>query len=605
MDFLNRLKQRVHVLDGAMGTLLYSMGAAKGHCYDELCLSNPELISNIHDNYILAGSDIIKTNTYGANRAILGTYYDLGGRVGEINSRGAELARESVERSDREVFVAGSIGPVTRPLEGDMVFTDEELGEIFNEQAKALLEGGVDIFILETFGDSHEASIAFDSIKVHGRPVIVMHSFTQEGRTIFGIPPKDVAYDMMKIGAQISGVNCSIGPQNALDALKGMSAIYPHFLAVAPNAGRPKFIDGSFIYPATPEYFGIFARKALSNGANIIGGCCGTTFEHIEAIAQAVGGKEPRPHSVSVLNKRRVRRKPHIFENTRFLSKLKSDEEVITVEIDPPKGADIIQILEDVKYLEALGVDGLNIADMPLARLRMSALSLAGLIKTRTELDIILHLTARDRNIIGLQADLLGAHAFGIRDILALRGDPPSVGDYPFATGVFDVEARGIVSMVSHLNRGEDRLGNDLQSPTNISIGVAFNPGLPRLKRELDRLDDKISKGAHFVQTQPIFDAKTFLELDMPDIPVIASILPLRSLRNAVFLKNEVPGIYIPDKYIARMEKADNPYIEGARIAAEIMDNISDKVAGFCIIPPFGKHKVVEKISCFRSKTNT
>ncbi|MFP4459602.1 MAG: bifunctional homocysteine S-methyltransferase/methylenetetrahydrofolate reductase [Candidatus Zixiibacteriota bacterium] len=609
-EFFEALKEKIMVLDGAMGTLLYSMGAPKGHCYDELNLSDPELIKSVHGGYILAGADIITTNTFGANRNILDSYYDLGAKTWDINFRGARIAREAVKKAAgaKRVFIGGSIGPVTRPMEEQPHLDEDEARALFIEQAEALVDGGVDIFILETFADTRELMIAYEAIRSidNAIPIIPMMTFTSDIRTIFGIAPMDAAETLKRFNTDIAGVNCSIGPQVAGEALKEMARAYPNYLAIAPNAGRASFVDGSFIYPATPEYFYNFAKRSISMGASIIGGCCGTTFEHIEAISNATEGVLPKPRKLpkeKYISPSKIIKLGEYRKNILHKS-LEKTKLTFTAEIDPPRNANPNSAIEAAKYLKKIGFDTVSVADLPLARLRMSAMPLSRILIDDVGLDVILHFTARDRNIIALQSDLLGAHAMGIKNILALRGDPPAVGDYPFATGVYDVNSRGLVAILSKMNRGLDRLGNQFKNSTNFTVGVAANHELRSIKREIERLEQKIEAGAHFIQTQPVFDSENFKHFTyelkkrglLKDVHIVASILPLYSYRNAEFLHNEVPGISIPMSYQLRMKSADNPRNEGAKIASEILNEIRDDIAGVCFMPPFGKYKVIEKI---------
>lgn len=602
MDFWERIKSGVIVADGAMGTMLYNRGVPKGHCYDELNLSNPELIKGIHAEYISAGAEIIETNTFGANEYILGKYYDLAKKVREINIKGAQIAKEVA--GPRKIYVAGAIGPITRPLETGEKLSDSEIEELFKTQILALVEGGVDLIIFETFSSLDELikgfkvakSLVASGNKVH-LPIICQLSFSSEGRTILGTDPVEAATKLGELGVKIMGANCGIGPASVYEAITRMGHVCDAILSVQPNAGQPSFSgERKFMYPATPEYFAEFAKKYVDAGVSIIGGCCGTTPAHITAIRTAVEHKRPRTRKV-VSPVGAVRELPLQAKRSKFLSplqqKLDAGEFILSMEIDPPKGTSFEDELNAAQSFKQLGGDCVNIADNPMARLRMGALPLAYIIKQKADIEVILHFTCRDRNLLAIQADLIGAHAIGIQNILALTGDPPSVGDYPFATAVFEIRSEELIEIMNSFNQGRDWLGNQITERTAFFVGVGAKLD------EIERTKKKISKGAKFIQTQPIFDIEELRNFvrsihECAGIPIIASILVLANPRHAQFIRNEVPGIFIPDSVIKRMEKGTQD--EGVIIAHELLQQVKEICQGACLMLPFGKYDLLTQI---------
>ena len=602
---LDILKERVVVADGAMGTYLYSLDVPKGHCYDELSVSHPEIVQRVHREYLSAGAEIITTNTFGANPYILEKYYDLGAKTVDINASAVRIAKKAVKSSSKNSFIAGDIGPITRPFESAEVLSKEELEEIFSEQIETLVEGGVDILLFETYSNLNELLVGVNVARKLAPQIPIWASFTfVDGKTLSGCAPEEIATSLNESGVHIVGANCGRGPREILDAAKHLAKAFTGYISAMPNAGQPTFVDGEFVYPATPEYFASFARRCVSSGLSIVGGCCGTTPEHIKAISDSISGMRPRARKfvpkVELETSAAVRKIPR--PKTSLEKKLASGF-VLTMELDPPRGSEIGELVKVARFFKELGGDGVNIADLPMARLKMSALGLAAAIRIRTGLDIILHFTARDRNLIGMQSDLLSAYALGIDNILALRGDPPAVGDYPFATGVFDISTYGLVKLISLFNEGRDFLKNPLEAPTSFFIGVAFNQNAPSFEQELERLNRKIEAGAHFVQTQPIFQPKKLeklaAHLNGKNIPIIASILPLVSSRHAEFLHNEIPGITIPEKIRERMTKAGrgkNARDEGIAIAKEMLAAAREIANGVCIMPQLKKFDMIEKI---------
>jgi homocysteine S-methyltransferase len=608
--FLERLKEGAMLCDGAMGTLLYSRGTGFEHPFDELNLSKPEMVQKVHQDYIKVGAEIIETNTFGGNRVRLGAH-GLAGKVKEINIKGVKIAREAREIEGEPVFVAGSIGPLGRPLAPIGKITLTQAFEAFQEQAEALLEGGVDLFIIETFSDLIEIKEAIKGVRrVSKLPIIAQMTFSEEGLTLMGHTPSGIGKELEKMEVDVIGVNCSVGPQRVLDVIYQMRKVTSLKLSAQPNAGFPRFVDGRFIYLSSPEYFAEYTRRFLSAGVAVLGGCCGTTPQHIQAMAKVL--KEEKSglnEEVEVIEvEKKLEEKvtvEELIEPSTFASKLK-EKFVVSVELDPPRGVNPKKILRHAQMIKDGGVDAVNIADSPMARVRMSCLSLAALVKEKVGLEVILHLTCRDRNLMGLQSDLLGAHALGIRNILAITGDPPRLGDYPHATAVYDVDSIGLVKIIKRLNQGTDWAGNSIGSPTSFSIGVGVNPTAVDFEKEMERLEQKVEAGADFIFTQPLYDSETlkgFLKrTEGLNIPILVGLLPLHSFRQAEFLHHEVPGISIPQKIRNRMKEAGEKGIEeGILIAKEFLEEIKQMISGVYLIPSFGKVElaleVVEEIS--------
>jgi len=604
-SFHDKLAKSFIICDGAMGTYLNQKGVPYEHCFDELNLSRPELVGKVHLEYISAGAEMIETNTFGANAARLANY-GLESKVREINIRAGRIAREARDVSGREILVAGSVGPLGKRIGRLGKITEKSAAEMFEEQAGALLEAGIDLFIIETMSNLEEMEIALASVKkVSDLPIVAQMTFTEEGITLHGNDPAEVVSRLTAGGADVVGANCSVGPQAMLEVINGFVRAGARMMSAQPNAGLPRMYDGRFMYFTQPEYFARYAREFVEAGVKIIGGCCGTTPEHIAAIAETLNHfrSSPKPDSdrseagekISSLTIREIRpaSPPRTAKCSRFLEKLKA-KTVISVEIDPPKGSNSENMIKNAAALKEAGADAVNIADSPLARIRMSCLASAYLIKQHIDIDIILHFTTRDRNLMGLQSDLLGAHALGIRDILALTGDPPSVGDYPQATAVYDVDSIGLVGIISKMNSGFDFFDNSIGKGTEFSIGVAANPTAPDYLLEMARLERKINAGGQYIFTQPIFDLhliRNFLkDCKSFGLPVILGVLPLVSHKHAEFLHNEVPGISIPDQIRWRMSQAgDKSRLEGRKIALELIDSIGNEVAGFYLMPSFNK----------------
>ncbi|HVF89727.1 MAG TPA: bifunctional homocysteine S-methyltransferase/methylenetetrahydrofolate reductase [Blastocatellia bacterium] len=587
---------RVYVFDGAMGTMLYSRGVYINRCYDELNLTSGDLVLAIHRDYIKAGADIIETNTYGANRVKLAGY-GLEDKARAINETGARLAREAA--GDR-TFVAGAIGPLGIRIEPYGATSSEEARAIFREQAEALLEGGVDLFIFETFSDLaeiHEALMAVRSLC--DLPVVAQMTIQNDGNTTYGTSPEIFTKRLDDWGADVIGLNCSIGPHTMLGAIESMRQVTRRKLSAQPNGGLPRQVDGRMFYMASPEYMAKYAKRLIQAGAKFVGGCCGTMPEHIKQISNAVAALSPGRSSVRVYVDEE---KPLDVEVTpreqksRFAAKISAGEFVTSVEIVPPKGCDPSRMLESVRALKEAGVDAVNVPDGPRAQSRMGVLAVSTLIEQQVGIEAVMHYCCRDRNLLGMTSDLLGAAGLGLRNVLIITGDPPKMGPYPEATAVFDIDSIGLVNMVNRLNHGLDIGGNPIGKPTSFYIGVGVNPCAVDLDYELRRFEWKVEAGAEYAITQPTFDVKQlrhFLKrIENYRIPVVAGIWPLVSYRNAEFLANEVPGVVVPETVLDRMHRItdkDAAREEGLAIARETLLEVLDVVQGVQVSAPFGR----------------
>jgi len=605
--FLTALEQRVLLADGAMGTLLHARGIAQNACLDAAVLDNPDIVRRAHEEYIAAGADIIETNTFGANRFRLARH-GFDDRVRDINFRAARLARDAREIHGSPIFVAGAIGPTGRMLATVGDVRPEEVRAAFREQAEALLEGGVDLIILETFPDLAELREAVLAVKeACDLPVVAQMTFQRDGRSMAGEPPDEVANVAAALGADVAGVNCSLGPQSVLEVVEQMAAHTSIRVSAMPNAGLPRFMDGRLIYPSTPDYFAEYTQKLVLAGANIIGGCCGTTPEHTAAMREALAGEwntrgraatvEATAHAPVI-----VAPKPAAEEGARTLrEKLAAGEFVVSVELDPPRGLNPRKVLEGAAHLKELGADCINIGDSPMARVRMSAIALAVLVKDRIGVEPIIHFTSRDRNLMAIQSDLLGAHALGIRNVIALTGDPPSTGDYARASGVWDVDSIGLIKILKMLNQGTDWAGNSIGKGTDFFVACAANPTADSVDLEVDRVRRKLEAGADLLMTQQIYSAeilRSFLErLGDVDVPVLVGIMPLQSYRHAEFIHNELAGVFVPEDVRERMRRAgENGIAEGIAHARELLEECRPFVNGAYLVPSFGRYEVVGEL---------
>lgn len=595
--FLTKIKDTPLIFDGAMGTVIYEKGIFLNACYDELNLTNPDLIKSIHQSYVDAGADVILTNTFGANRIKL-EKYGLADKVKEINIAGVKLARSTSE----DVYVLASIGS---NLSSGEILTSENLERIkasYKEQISILVDAGVDGIIFETFFDVEELLLASSIAKEFDIPVIASMTLTKEMETPKGLSIVTALKKLDKSQyVDILGLNCSIGPHAMLSAVEKVIGSISKPLVVQPNAGHPQKRDGRMIYLSTPEYFTSYCKNYINMGVMGVGGCCGTNPEHIKEMARTIkaltGVKKHVEISKIEVQNTNITVTPTI-EKSNFAKKLFSKtEKAISIEITPPRSVDLTPMLEKVQKCKDVGVDAINIPDGPRASARISPMVAGVMIEQKIGIEVILHYCCRDRNLIGMQSDILGGYAAGIKNYLVITGDPPKLGNYPQVTAVFDVDAVGLTKVIHNLNHGEDIAGNEINPPTSILIGVGANPCAVNLKKEIKHFYNKIDAGAEYVMTQPVFDADTLLRfIDITSkykqIPVVAGIWPLVSLKNALFLKNEVPGVEIPDRIIKRMEKAktkEDALKTGVEIAHEIKQKIDSSVQGYQISAPFGK----------------
>jgi len=599
-DLLARLKQFPVLCDGAMGTLLYAKGVFINRCYDELNLSQPDLIRGIHHEYLQAGAEIIETNTFGANSFRLARH-SLADKVRDINRAGVRLAREAAKSFD--VWVAGSVGPLGTRIEPLGKTSFQEARDAFRAQIEALAEGGADLIILETFGYLEEIRQALLAVKdVSAKlPIVAQVTIDEDGNCLDGSDPETFAPKLAEWGADVIGCNCSVGPVAMLEAIERVRAMTSLPLAAQPNAGIPRSVEGRNIYLCSPEYMASYARKFVAAGVRVVGGCCGTTPDHIRNMKSAlrVGEARGRTGAAHASGSQTTPvAVPAVPLETRspIGAKLARGEFVTMVEIVPPKGTDIRKELEGASFLKSVGVDAVNIPDSPRASARMSNQALSLLIQRDVGIDAILHYTCRDRNVLCIQSDLLGAAAVGIRNLICITGDPPKMGNYPDATAVFDVDAIGLVNIVHNLNRGLDLGGNPIGTGTGFVIGVGANPGLTDLDEEIRRFEYKVQAGAEYAVTQPVFDMRlleNFLRrIEHCRIPVIAGIWPLVSVRNAEFMKNEL-RVSVPDAILERMARAQNPEAargEGVAIAREMLIAARQIVQGAQISAPQGRY---------------
>src|SRR5579884_883332 len=599
-DFLARLQKGPVLCDGAMGTLLYSKGIFINKCYDELNVSQPDLIRGIHHEYLQSGAEIIETNTFGANPFRLARHGFVD-RVHEINVAGARLAREEAKTFD--AWVAGSVGPLGTRIEplGKTAF--DEARAAFVAQISALVEGGVDLIMLETFGYLEELHQAIEAAReVNPKiPVIAQVTIDDDGNCLDGSDPESFAARLTDWGADVIGCNCSVGPVAMLEAIERVRRATSLPLSAQPNAGMPRNVEGRNIYLCSPEYMASYARKFVAAGVRLVGGCCGTTPEHIRVMKSALRVGEARSKTSTFQVATHAPAKaaiqvPPIAERSRLGAKIAAGEFVTMVEIVPPKGTDVVKEIEGARFLKSVGVDGINIPDSPRASARMSNQALSIRIQHEVGIEAILHYTCRDRNVLSIQSDLLGAAALGIRNLICITGDPPKLGNYPDATAVFDVDSIGLVNIVRNLNNGLDIGGNPIGHGTSFVIGVGANPGLPNIEEEVRRFHYKVEAGAEYVVTQPVFDIgllENFLRrIEDCRIPVVAGIWPLVSVRNAEFMKNEL-RVSVPDEIVNRMARAANAEAaraEGVAIAREMLLALRDLVQGTQISAPLGKY---------------
>src|SRR5579863_6905350 len=597
IPFLSRLQKGAILCDGAMGTLLYSKGIFINRCYDELNLSAPDLIRGIHQEYLKAGAEVIETNTFGANSFRLSKHGCVDKLV-EINRQGARLAREAAKSFDG--LVAGAVGPLGVRIEPLGKISLDEARAAFRQQIAALNDEGVDLLILETFGyleELHQAILAARDVNPE-LPVVAQVTIDEDGNCLDGASPEHYGPQLEAWGADVVGCNCSVGPVAMLDALERVRAVTTSPLSAQPNAGTPRSVEGRNIYLCSPEYMANFMESFVTVGVRLIGGCCGTTPEHTHMMKHflKVGNARVSAYKVTKTTEAKPVDPPPLAERSELGRKVAAGEFVTMVEIVPPRGIDAKRELEGAKFLKSVGVDAVNIPDSPRASARMSNQALSLLIQHEVGIDAILHYTCRDRNVLCIQSDLLGAAAVGIKNLICITGDPPKMGNYPDATAVFDVDAIGLVNIVRNLNQGLDLGGNPIGAGTGFVIGVGANPGLTDLDEEVRRFEYKAQAGAEYAVTQPVFDIRlleNFLRrIEHCRIPVVAGIWPLVSVRNAEFMKNEL-RVSVPDSILERMARAQTPELaraEGVAIAREMLIAARQMAQGAQISAPQGRY---------------
>jgi homocysteine S-methyltransferase len=587
-SLLEELDTRVLVCDGAMGTMLYAKGIFLNRSFDELNLTQPDLVAEVHQQYVRAGADIIETNTFGANRIKLGAF-GLAERVHALNVQGARIARHAARE---QAWVAGAMGPLGIRIEPWGRIGEDEAEGWFAEQARALLEGGVELFVLETFRDVNEIGAAIRAVRsLCDLPIVAQVTTEEDGHTLDGTAPDAFVPELERHGADVVGVNCSIGPAAMLETIERMARVATKRLSAQPNAGRPREVEGRNIYLCSPEYMASYARRFINAGVRLVGGCCGTTPDHIRHIKLAVRAMAPATvHAAARDAAEREATPAEVIrpaEKSRMANTLTRGAFVVSVELVPPRGYRAEALVDQARQLKIRGVDLVSVPDGPRATGRMSALAAALTVQQQVGLEPILHYACRDRNLLGMQSDLLGAHSMGIRNLLIITGDPPRVGDYPDATGVFDVDSIGLTNVVASLNRGLDIGRQSIGQPTGFHIGVAANPSALDLDEEIRRFRFKVEAGAEFAITQPVFDPaelEQFLtRIGAFRIPIIAGLTPLESLRHAEFMANEVPGVRVPETVVERMRRAEasgSATAEGLAIARELVAAIRPMVQG-------------------------
>jgi len=601
-DFIKAIAdEHVYLFDGAMGTMLYAKGVFINKCYDELNLRSPEIVLEVHRQYVKAGAEILETNTYGANRVKL-QGFGIADELREINLRAAQLARKAAGDS---AYVAGAIGPLGIRIEPYGPTSEVEAREYFREQAAALRDAGVDLFICETFSNIAEIEQAIAAIRdVCSLPIIAQMTIGVDGRTTFGDTPLVIAQRLDRVGVDVMGLNCSVGPDIMLDAIEEMAAVTARKISCQPNAGLPRDVNGRQMYMASPDYFAKYAKRLIHKGVKFIGGCCGTTPEHVKMMADAVRPLSPRRAFVIVDPSDKSDTAAPGFEpspmstRSNWGRKLAAGEFVTTIEIVPPKGPNPEAMIQSVRAIREAGVDAVNVPDGPRAQNRMGAIAVAVLLQQQIGIETVLHYCCRDRNLLGMHSDLLGCAALGLHNLLLITGDPPKMGPYPEATAVFDIDSIGLTNMVALMNRGLDLGGNPFGEPTHFTIGVGVNPGHLDLDYELRRLDWKVKAGAEYAITQPVFDVhqlEHFLgRIEDLHLPVVAGIWPLLSYRNAQFMNNEVPGVSVPGDVMERMRLAsekskEHALHEGVALARETLAQVRGRVAGVQVSAPLGR----------------
>ncbi len=596
--FLKRLKKGVVLFDGGIGTEIYNRGVFINKCFEELNLTNPTLVKQVHHDYKNVGVDVIETNTYGANYFKLKSH-QLQDKLYEINFEGVKIAKEV---AGDDICVAGSVGPLGIQIEPLGKTSIEDAKSSFKLQLQALIDGGVDLIIFESFIYFSELKAAVDALKeLSDLPVIAQMTIDDDCFSLTGATPEKMISDLNTLNAEVIGINCTTGPNTMLQWLEKIAKLSKKPISIMPNAGKPKNIDGRNIYLTSPEYLGEYAKHYILSGASVIGGCCGTSPEHIKKMRNMLYAVQPE------LKKSKFKIEKFVFNNDvePILSKDKSrlarrlhDKHFVTfVELLAPRGVDAQKEIDKARELNYYGVDIINIPDGPRASARMSAMAMALQIQKESQIETVLHFVCRDRNVIGMQSDLMGAYSLGLKNILAITGDPPKLGNYPDATAVFDVDAIGLVNILYRLNNGMDISGSPIGDKTGFFVGVGANPGAINLDFEIERLNYKVEAGAEYIVTQPVFDIDVFENfmdrISNIKVPVIAGLWPLVSYRNAEFMNNEVPGVNVPDVIMKRMEKykddKEASLKEGIEISIEVLDKLYKNIAGLQISAPFGR----------------
>jgi len=607
MNFLDQLNNNTVLADGAMGTMLHSHGIGFEKCFDELNLTNPEAVAEVHREYIEAGAQLILANTFGSNRFKL-SKHGLGQKIVEINKAGVDLARRVVKASSRNVLIAGDVGPLGVRIAPFGRVKPEEARRAFAEQIGALCEAGADLIVIETMSDLYEIQEAIKAAKkVCSLPLVASVTFTRDDRTLLGDDPMKVAHTLNDSGADVIGVNCSGGPAQLLRLLKQMHQAVPAGrFWVKPNAGWPEQVGGRIMYPADPDYFGDYALSFRESGASIVGGCCGTTPQHIAAMRNALDtAPQINPSHITMLPAEEIGETAR-EQSTRFAEKLAGGKFVISVEMDPPRGLSTHKLIAGASLLAEAGADVINVADSPMARMRMSAWAVCDVVQRQVNVETTLHFPTRGRNLLRVQGDLLAAHALGIRNVFVIMGDPTAVGDYPEAMDNYDLVPSGLIKLIKQgFNEGVDHSGTSIGQPTNFFVGAALNFCAPEPEQEIKNLRRKVRAGADFFLTQPIYrpeDGTEFLfahekKFGKLEQPVLVGVLPLVSLKHANFLNHEVPGISIPDSIIGRLEKAgEHAAEEGVRIAVELIEQIKPWAQGVYIMPQFSRFDLIAEI---------
>lgn len=597
-NVLETMKDTPLMFDGAMGTMIYAKGVFINTCYDEVCLTNPALIAEIHRDYVDAGADVIETNSFAANRIKLRAH-GLAEKTVEINRASARLAREA---AGDELLVAGSVGPCTKV--GQLWNPDvaDDIRDVYTEQIAALVEGGVDFIMLETFSCIDELRLAAEVARGQGVPVFANVVVDEQGETALGCKLESVV-SILDADDNVDGmgINCGVGPAPATEAVERVLTHTSKPFVVMPNAGMPKDVDGRMIYLTSPEYFTEYAKRLIELGVRGVGGCCGTTPDHIRVAAKAIKSLSGVKKHVAIQAYAEEANDVEIIapsEKSRFACRMLAGEKVTSIELTPPRSSDLTALLEKARQCHNHGVDAINIPDGPRASARVSPMISAIAIMREVGIDPILHYCCRDRNLIGMQSDLLGAYAAGLRNLLIITGDPPKLGDYPDVTGVFDVDAIGLTQVAANMNHGRDIGGSAIDPPTGLFIGVGANPVAVEMEREITRYHTKLEAGAEFAITQPVFDVDALfrfldkVEDDKARIPVLAGVWPLTSFRNAEFMNNEVPGVVVPGEILDRMSRCqskEDGVDTGVAIAREICEKIASRVDGFQVSAPFGR----------------